>query len=90
MPRKPNTKCSICSKPLYRRPADLNAKYLCCKGCRSKLYKTKKNYYNKGLKIGRGWNKGKRKVNGDNLSYGRPREQKTKDVKHPHHKWWGI
>lgn len=38
--RTPNTECDVCGKPLYRRPSDL-AKYnaVCCKGCRSELYK---------------------------------------------------
>lgn len=40
MPRKPNTECSICKKPLYRRPYEFKkSKEFCCKVCRSDLYK---------------------------------------------------
>lgn len=50
--RTPNTKCCICEKPLYRRPADLK-KYqgVCCIGCRSDYYKRKDPSPN--LKLGR-------------------------------------
>ena len=38
--RTPNTKCEICGKPHYRRPSDLKRyNYVCCRGCRSELYK---------------------------------------------------
>ena len=77
--RNPNTKCEICSKPLYRRPFELKkAKHVCCKGCRSELYKKYKNYNVEGLVKGHGWNKGMSKKNGDILTYGKPRTQKTK------------
>lgn len=80
MKRKPNTKCEICGKPQYRRPSDIKkAKHICCKGCRSELYKKFKNYYGEGLKKGRGWNKGMSKANGDVLNYGRPRSAITKE-----------
>lgn len=79
MPRKSNVVCEICKKPLYRRPCEIKkVKFFCCKGCRSKLYKEKKNYYSKGLEKGWGWNKGKSKKNGDSLTYGRPRSLITK------------
>ena len=79
MSRKPNSKCEICGKERYRRPSELKRnKHNCCRGCRSKLYKKSKNYSKKGLAIGRGWNKGKSKKNGDILTYGKPRSEKTK------------
>ena len=78
--RRPNTKCKICGKPLYRRPFELaKAKYVCCVGCRSTLYKKHRNYNQNGLAAGRGWNRGMSKANGDELKYGRPRSQDTKD-----------
>jgi len=76
--RNPNTQCKICGKPLYRKPSELG-KYSCCREHRSELYKKYKNYSVKGLKTGRGWNKGMSKKNGDELSYGKPRRQETKD-----------
>jgi len=76
--RKPNTQCKICGKPLYRKPSELG-RYSCCREHRSELYKKYKNYSVKGLKTGRGWNKGMSKKNGDELSYGKPRKQETKD-----------
>ena len=80
MTRKPNTKCEICDKPLYRRPSEIKkAEHLCCKGCRSTLYKKFKNYYAAGLKKGMAWNKGMSKSKGDTLSYGRPRSKETKN-----------
>ena len=79
MPRKPNSKCEICGKERYRKPCELKKnKHNCCRDCRSKLYKKFKNYSNKGLKMGRGWNKGKSKKNGDILTYGKPRKKITK------------
>lgn len=40
MGRKANTKCTICSKPLYRRPHEFKEGVeFCCSGCRSELYK---------------------------------------------------
>jgi len=81
MTRKPNTKCEICGKPLYRRPFELKKnKHVCCKGCRSELYKKFKNYNVVGLEKGRGWNKGMSKENGDVLKYAQPRSQDTKDL----------
>jgi len=79
--RNPNIKCEICGKPLYRRPFELKkAKHICCKDCRSELYKKYKNYNTEGLRRGQGWNKGMSKANGDELKYGKPRSQKTKDL----------
>jgi len=75
--RKPNTQCKICGKPLYRKPSELG-KYSCCREHRSELYKKYKNYSIKGLRAGRGWNKGMSKANGDILSYGQPRSAETK------------
>jgi len=50
--RTPNTKCSICGKPLYRRPFELmDGREFCCVGCRSMLYKKRKPSPN--LKLGR-------------------------------------
>ena len=38
--RMPNTKCTICGKPLYRRPFEfVVGREFCCRGCRSELYK---------------------------------------------------
>ena len=42
------------------------------------MYQQFKNYNERGLKIGRGWNKGMSKENGDILSYGKPRNNITK------------
>jgi len=76
--RTPNSKCEICGKEKYRRPFELKkAKHLCCRECRSELYKKYKNYDSTGLDIGRGWNKGMSKANGDVLKYGKPRSLKT-------------
>lgn len=37
MPRTPNTKCKLCSKPLYRRPSELaKVRYAACMTCRGK------------------------------------------------------
>ena len=77
--RKPNAKCEVCGKPLYRRPADLERyNHICCKGCRSELYKRERNYHQAGLEKGQGWNKGMNKANGDTLAYGKPRSKETK------------
>lgn len=80
--RTPNTECEICKKPLYRRPYELETvEHVCCKGCRSELYKKYPKYYKaKGLEKGRAWNKGKSKANGDKLIYGKPRSSKTKKL----------
>ncbi len=77
--RTPNAKCEICQKPLYRRPSE-TSKHFCCRGCRSALYKRERNYNANGLLVGRGWNKGMSKANGDNLSYGQPRSGITKQL----------
>jgi len=77
--RTPNTKCSVCGNPLYRRPSEFTeGKEFCCKGCRSELYKSKPSIWQKNLNIGLGWNKGLSKKNGDDLSYGKPRSLKTR------------
>lgn len=50
--RTPNTKCSICGKPFYRRPFEFkNGREFCCVGCRSELYKKRKPSPN--LELGR-------------------------------------
>ena len=50
--RTPNTKCSICKKPLYRRPFEFkNGREFCCVGCRSELYK--KREVSPNLELGR-------------------------------------
>ena len=77
--RNPNTECSVCGKPLYRRPCDFKAgQQFCCKGCRSELYKRKTNIWKNNLSQGWGWNKGMSKENGDKLIYGKPRSDETK------------
>ncbi len=77
--RNPNTECEVCHKPLYRRPSDLARwDHVCCKGCRSALYKQHKERYGKNFAKGRGWNKGMSKAAGDALTYGRPRSDETK------------
>ena len=77
--RNPNTECSICGKPLYRRPSEFKeGREFCCKGCRSELYKRKTNIWEHNLSQGWGWNKGMRKENGDKLTYGKPRSDETK------------
>jgi len=40
--RTPNTNCDVCNAELYRRPGD-QAKFnsVCCRGCRSELYKNR-------------------------------------------------
>lgn len=78
--RTPNTQCEICGALLYRRPSTMQRHtHICCRGCRSALYKKYKCYSIKGLTQGRAWNKGMNKANGDDLSYGRPRSKETKD-----------
>ena len=77
--RIPNTRCEVCQKPLYRRPSE-KGKHFCCKGCRSALYKREQNYNADGLAVGRGWNKGLSKANGDILIYGKPRSPETKKL----------
>jgi len=39
--RKPNTTCSVCSKPIYRRASTMriNARTFCSKGCRNRVYR---------------------------------------------------
>ena len=77
--RTPNTKCEICEKPLYRRPSEMiEGRRFCCRGCRSALYKQERNYNANGLALGRAWNKGMSKANGDVLTYGKPRKEETK------------
>jgi len=50
--RTPNTKCSICGKPLYRRPSEFKeGREFCCAECRSELYKRRQPSPN--LKLGR-------------------------------------
>lgn len=79
MGRKPNVKCCICQKDLYRRQFERKKiKRFCCRGCRSKMYQKFKNYNEDGLRQGRGWNKGMSKANGDILSYGKLRNEITK------------
>ena len=76
--RTPNSKCEICGKEKYRRPSELKkSKHICCRECRSELYKKHPEIV-KNLDKGWGWNKGMSKANGDNLSYGKPRSKKTK------------
>ena len=77
--RTPNSKCEICGKEKYRRPFELKkAKHICCRECRSELYKKYKNYDEKGLEKGHGWNKGMSKAKGDKLIYGKLRSKETK------------
>lgn len=77
--RTPNTECSICGKPLYRRPFEFReGKEFCCKGCRSELYKRKPEIWSVNLGKGHGWNKGMSLEAGDVLLYGRPRSEETK------------
>jgi len=50
--RTPNTECSICGKPLYRRPSEFKEGVeFCCKECRGILYKNRPPSEN--LKLGR-------------------------------------
>lgn len=77
--RKPNSKCEICGKKVYRKPSE-KGNHTCCKEHRSKLYKLYPEIYENNFKKGWGWNKGMSKVNGDKLSYGRPRNNKTKQL----------
>ena len=78
--RNPNCKCEVCNKKLYRRPSDFKKfKHICCKECRSVLYKKNPEIFENNFKKGHGWNKGMSKKNGDILLYGRPRSQKTKN-----------
>lgn len=77
--RKPNTNCIICTREFYRRPIEFKtAKKFCCRGCRGIYYKNNPNIWNKNLSLGSAWNKGMSKANGDILSYGRPRNETTK------------
>ena len=77
--RTPNTCCTICDKPLYRRPFEFKkVKKFCCVLCRGKLYKANPSVWSKNLSLGTAWNKGMSKKNGDVLSYGKPRAQITR------------
>lgn len=78
--RKSNSKCEICGKEKYRRPKEIKkAKHLCCRECRSELYKKYPEIV-KNLDKGHGWNKGMSKAKGDILIYGKPRNIKTKQT----------
>lgn len=77
--RTPNAKCDICDKEFYRRPAELKKfKYQCCREHRSELYKRHPEIVKKNLSKGQGWNRGMSRLNGDELSYGKPRSEITK------------
>jgi len=79
--RNPNTRCSVCVKQLYRRPFEFkDNKEFCCRPCRSKLYQNKPSIWKFNLSLGRGWNKGMSKLNGDVLRYGKPRTEETKKL----------
>jgi len=79
--RTPNSACEICGKKRYRRPSELKkAKHICCKTCRSILYKKFPEITKNNLDKGRGWNKGMSKANGDALIYGKPRSEATKQL----------
>lgn len=89
--RNPNTFCEICGKPVYRKPSE-RGNHVCCKEHRSELYKKYPEIVKNNLDKGRGWNKGMSKYNGDVLSYGKPRSEKTKKLmseiaKRNWHKW---
>lgn len=80
--RIPNTECTICEKPIYRRPSDLKkVKFVSCKKhlqvAKDKYYG--REYFKEGLSFGHGWNKGLKKSKGDDLKYGRPRKSITKE-----------
>lgn len=78
--RTPNSVCEICGKQRYRHPSELRkAKHICCRTCRSMLYKSCPEIV-KNLDKGWGWNKGMSKKNGDILVYGKPRSQATKEL----------
>ena len=79
--RYPNTHCCVCNKGFYRRPWEFKKwKEFCCRPCRSVLYKGNNYNWQKTLRLGSGWNKGKSKANGDILLYGRPRSNTTKQL----------
>lgn len=79
--RNPNTQCSVCNIGLYRRPRDLKKwTRVCCNKCKGILYKNHPEIWNKNLSIGHGWNKGLSKDNGDQLTYGKPRLDTTKQL----------
>lgn len=77
--RTPNTQCQICQKPLYRRPSDL-ARYssVCCRDCRSDLYKQKEPSPN--LKLGR--------QKGTNHLEGIPKSKASNKKRSESHKNW--
>jgi very-short-patch-repair endonuclease len=78
--RTPNTECEICGLPLYRRPSELEkVNHVCCRGCRSNLYKRYPQIYNSNLGNGCGWNRGMSKARGDTLSYGKPRSKEIRE-----------
>lgn len=77
--RTPNTQCQICQKKLYRRPSDL-ARYqaVCCKGCRSELYKQREPSPN--LELGR--------EKGTNHLEGIPKSKSSNKKRSKSHKKW--
>jgi len=78
--RTPNSACEICGKERYRHPSELRkAKHICCRVCRSMLYKACPEIV-KNLEKGRGWNKGMSKAKGNVLIYGKPRSEETKKL----------
>lgn len=78
MPRNPNTKCTICGKPLYRRPCEFKEGVeFCCKECKSELYKNR--FKEKGLPIGLKIGHELTKQTRNNNRIGTKQSQKTKD-----------
>ncbi len=78
--RTPNTCCEICKKPVYRRPSELKKwKSVCCKECRSELYKNRPP--SKNLELGR--------TKGDNHLTGIPKSAAS-NLKRSisHKKYW--
>jgi len=77
--RTPNTQCQICQKELYRRPSDLaRYKAVCCRGCRSELYKQRPPSVN--LKLGR--------EKGTNHLEGIPKSKESNKKRSKSHKKW--
>lgn len=45
---KPNSKCQICHKPIYRIPSRLGTNHFCSYGCRNKYYSKENSFVWKG------------------------------------------
>lgn len=66
---KPNTKCFICSKPIYRVPCRLSDHNVCSYACRNKYFSKERSFV---------WKDGDRKYNGRKSETKRRQDYKLK------------